>query len=165
MAGEHKLEAEVLTPEGEVFSGELQMLSTRTTVGEVGILARHVPMVARLLPAELRLHKSDSDVETYAQGEGWLEVFANRARVLVAEADAPDELDVSRPQAAPRGRRAAASTRPRRARPRPSRPSASAPAARRSSRSPKAARRSSAVGRAVASNLPGPWMSDCSQRS
>ena len=96
MAAEHeKLEAEVLTPEGEVFSGELEMLSTRTAVGEVGILARHIPMVARLVPAELRLHKSDSDVERYAQGEGWLEVFANRARVLIAEAVDPDQLDVS----------------------------------------------------------------------
>ena len=95
MAGEKKLEAEVLTPEGTVFSGELQMLSTRTTVGEVGILADHIPMVARLLPAELRLHVSDSEVERYAQGEGGLEVFANRARVLIAEARSPDELDVS----------------------------------------------------------------------
>lgn len=94
MAGENKLEAEVLTPEGPVFSGELRMLSTRTAVGEVGILAEHVPMIARLVPSELRLHKSDSEVERYAQGEGWLEVFANRARVLVAEVRSPDELDV-----------------------------------------------------------------------
>ncbi len=95
MAGDKKLEVEVLTPEGAVYSGELQMLSTRTAVGEVGILADHIPMVARLVPAELRLHKSDSEVETYAQGEGWLEVFANRARVLVAEAVSPDQLDTS----------------------------------------------------------------------
>ena len=95
MAGEKKLEAEVLTPEGEVFSGELQMLSTRTSVGEVGILAEHVPMIARLVPAELRLHRSESEVDRYAQGEGWLEVFANRARVLIAEAHAPEDLDVS----------------------------------------------------------------------
>ena len=95
MAEEHKLEAQVLTPEGEVFSGELDMVVTRTTTGEVGILARHVPMIARLVPAELRLHTSDSDVETFAQGEGWMEVFANRVRVLVAEAIPPDELDAS----------------------------------------------------------------------
>jgi len=93
--GHDTFEAQVLTPEGEVFSGELVQVSTRTTVGEVGILARHIPMVARLLPAELRLHKSESEVETYAQGEGWLEVFANRARVLIAEAIPPDRLDVS----------------------------------------------------------------------
>jgi F-type H+-transporting ATPase subunit epsilon len=95
LAGENKLEAEVLTPEGEVFSGELQQVSTRTTVGEVGILANHIPMIARLVPAELRLHTSDSEVETYAQGEGWLEVFANRVRVLVSEAKSVDDLDVA----------------------------------------------------------------------
>ncbi|MGH2951575.1 MAG: ATP synthase F1 subunit epsilon [Solirubrobacterales bacterium] len=91
--GHDKLEAQVLTPEGEVFSGELVQLSTKTTVGEVGILARHIPMIARLVPAELRLHKSESETETYAQGEGWLEVFANRARVLIAEAIPPKRLD------------------------------------------------------------------------
>jgi F-type H+-transporting ATPase subunit epsilon len=89
----HTLDAQVLTPEGEVFSGDLTQLSTRTAVGEVGILARHAPMVARLVPAELRLHMSDGEVLRYAQGEGWLEVFANRARVLIAEAVPPDQLE------------------------------------------------------------------------
>ncbi|MDQ3571626.1 MAG: ATP synthase F1 subunit epsilon [Actinomycetota bacterium] len=95
MPEEHRLEAEVLTPEGEVFRGELFQLSTRTWSGEVGIRARHAPLVARLVPSELRLWKSESesDVVHYAQGEGWLEVFANRARVLIAEAVEPDKLD------------------------------------------------------------------------
>lgn len=95
MADHATLQAEVLTPEGEVFKGELVQVSTRTMVGEVGILAEHIPMVARLVPAELRLHKSDTEVETYAQGEGWLEVFANRVRVLIAEAVPPGDLDVA----------------------------------------------------------------------
>src|SRR5262249_28064514 len=87
--------AQVLTPEGEVYDGEVQQVSTRTGVGEVGILAHHAPMLARLVPAELRLHVSDSETIRYAQGEGWLEVFANRARVLIAEAVSPEDLDVS----------------------------------------------------------------------
>ena len=91
-ADRNTLDAQVLTPEGEVFSGDLEQLSTRTVVGEVGILARHAPMVARLVPAELRLHTPDGEVRRYAQGEGWLEVFANRARVLIAEAVPPDQL-------------------------------------------------------------------------
>jgi F-type H+-transporting ATPase subunit epsilon len=92
---EHKLEAQVLTPEGSVFDGELFMLSTRTAIGEVGVRARHAPMIARLVPCELRLHESDSgEPDRYAQGEGWMEVFANRARVLVAEVTAPGDLDV-----------------------------------------------------------------------
>ena len=92
-ADRETLEVQVLTPEGEVFSGDLVQLSTRTAIGEVGILARHAPMVARLVPAELRLHPPGGEVERYAQGEGWLEVFANRARVLIAEAIPPDQLD------------------------------------------------------------------------
>jgi F-type H+-transporting ATPase subunit epsilon len=95
MAEHGSFEAQVLTPEGEVFSGELVQVTTRTTSGEVGILARHIPMVARLVPAELRLYRSESDVDTYAQGEGWLEVFANRVRVLIAEARSPDQLDAT----------------------------------------------------------------------
>jgi F-type H+-transporting ATPase subunit epsilon len=95
MAEEHKLHARVLTPEGEVFDGELEQLSTKTQTGEIGILARHVPVLARVVPSELRLHKSDSDVERFATAEGWLQVFANRATVLVSEAVPPDELDTS----------------------------------------------------------------------
>ena len=90
-----------------MFRGELIQLSTRTAVGEVGILASHVPMVARLVPAELRLHKSESEIERYAQAEGWLEVFANRALVLIGEAIPPDQLDASALRAAPRRRPAA----------------------------------------------------------
>ena len=66
----HKLEAQVMTPEREVFNGELVQLSTRTTLGEVGILARHVPMVARLVPAELRLHLDEGEVAALRAGRG-----------------------------------------------------------------------------------------------
>jgi F-type H+-transporting ATPase subunit epsilon len=91
--GRDSFEAQVLTPEGEAFSGDLIQVTTRTTAGEVGILARHIPMVARLVPAELRLYRSENEVDSYAQGEGWLEVFANRVRVLIAEALDPEQLD------------------------------------------------------------------------
>jgi F-type H+-transporting ATPase subunit epsilon len=87
--------AQVLTPEGRIYDGDVEQVSTRTGVGEVGVLAHHAPMLARLVPAELRLHVSDSETIHYAQGEGWLEVFANRARVLVAEAIPPENLDAS----------------------------------------------------------------------
>src|SRR6476659_7993158 len=93
MADEHTLSAEVLTPEGAVFEGEVKQLSTRTKVGELGVLANHVPVLARLLPTELRLTTPDGDVRSWAQAEGWLQVFANRATVLVGEAVPPDQLD------------------------------------------------------------------------
>src|SRR3954447_4893325 len=86
---------EVLTPEGQVFSDEVEMVSTRTTTGSIGLLANHAPLMAILEPTELRLYKSDSDVVTFAQGEGYLQVFGNEALVLVEEAIAPDDLDHS----------------------------------------------------------------------
>jgi F-type H+-transporting ATPase subunit epsilon len=90
---EHNVNVSVLTPEGELFSGEVQQLSTRTAVGEIGILANHVPVLARLRPTELRLHMPDGEVRRWAQAEGWLQVFANRATVLVGEAIPPENLD------------------------------------------------------------------------
>jgi F-type H+-transporting ATPase subunit epsilon len=95
MAAEHKFEVEVLTPEGEVFSGEVRQVSTRTAVGEIGILANHAPLLAALRPADLRLHLSDSETVHYAQAHGWLQVFGNRARLLVEEAIDPQDLDTA----------------------------------------------------------------------
>jgi F-type H+-transporting ATPase subunit epsilon len=95
LAGEHSFEVEVLTPEGEVFSGEVRQVSTRTAVGEVGILANHAPLLAALRPAELRLHVGEAETRRYAQAHGWLQVFGNRARLLVEEAISPDELDTA----------------------------------------------------------------------
>jgi F-type H+-transporting ATPase subunit epsilon len=95
LAGEHKLDVEVLTPEGEVYSGEVRQVSTRTAVGEIGILANHAPLLAALRPAELRLHVTDSETVRYAQAHGWLQVFGNRARLLVEEAISPENLDAA----------------------------------------------------------------------
>jgi F-type H+-transporting ATPase subunit epsilon len=95
MAAEHMVEVEVLTPEGEVFNGEVRQVSTRTAVGEIGILANHTPLLAALRPAELRLHISDSETKRYAQAHGWLQVFGNHAKLLVEEALAPEDLDAA----------------------------------------------------------------------
>jgi F-type H+-transporting ATPase subunit epsilon len=88
-----KFPVEVLTPEGEVFNDEVEMVSTKTTVGSIGILANHEPVLAMLDPAELRLYKSESEVVRFAQAEGYMQVADGRAMLLVEEAHAPSELD------------------------------------------------------------------------
>jgi F-type H+-transporting ATPase subunit epsilon len=93
MAAEHMVDVEVLTPEGEVWSGEARQVSTRTEVGEIGILANHAPVLAALRPTELRLHVSESETKRYAQAHGWLQVYNNRARLLLEEAIPPENLD------------------------------------------------------------------------
>jgi F-type H+-transporting ATPase subunit epsilon len=88
-----KFPVEVLTPEGEIFNDEVELVSTRTSVGSIGVLANHAPLMAILDPCELRLYKSEGDVVTFAQGEGYLQVVDNTALVLVEEAHPPDEID------------------------------------------------------------------------
>ncbi len=91
----NKFKVEVLTPEGNVFDDEVEMVSTRTTTGSLGVLANHAPLMAILEPTELRLYKSEGDVVRFAQGEGYLQVVENSALVLVEDAVAPDDLDRS----------------------------------------------------------------------
>ena len=87
--------AEVLTPEGSVFKDEVEMVSTRTTVGSIGILAKHQPLLGMLEPTELRLYRSENEVERFAQGEGYLQMTGDSALVLVEEAIPPGSLDTS----------------------------------------------------------------------
>jgi F-type H+-transporting ATPase subunit epsilon len=86
---------EILTPEGEVFNDEVEMVSTKTSVGSIGLLANHQPLLAMLDPTELRLYKSESDVIRYAQGEGFLQISGTHALVLVDEVFDVDDLDSS----------------------------------------------------------------------
>jgi F-type H+-transporting ATPase subunit epsilon len=96
---QHKLQARILTPEGKVYEGEAFQVSTRTTVGELGVRARHAPILARVVPHELRIYEDRSEFgsndggQRFAAAEGWLEVFANRVTLLVGEAVDPGSLD------------------------------------------------------------------------
>jgi F-type H+-transporting ATPase subunit epsilon len=90
-----KFPVEVLTPDGEVFNDEVEMVSTKTTVGSIGLLANHEPVLAMLEPTELRLYKTESEVVRFAQAEGYLQVARGRALLLVEEAHSPSELDTA----------------------------------------------------------------------
>ncbi|HLM86109.1 MAG TPA: hypothetical protein VK272_07980 [Solirubrobacteraceae bacterium] len=88
-----KFPVEVLTPEGEVFNEEVEMVSTRTSVGLIALLARHEAMLATLVPTELRIYRSEGEIVRFAQAEGYLQFAENRALVLVEEAIPPGQID------------------------------------------------------------------------
>jgi F-type H+-transporting ATPase subunit epsilon len=90
-----KFTVEILTPDGEVFNEEVEMVSTRTALGEIGILANHTPVLATLDPTELRLYKTESEIIRFAQAEGYIQVGQNHAMLLVEEAHAPEQLDAA----------------------------------------------------------------------
>ena len=88
-----KFPVEVLTPEGEVFNDEVEMISTRTATGSIGVLAHHTPLLAMLEPTELRLYKTESEIVRFAQAEGYMQVTPERTMLLVEEAHPPSGLD------------------------------------------------------------------------
>jgi F-type H+-transporting ATPase subunit epsilon len=89
----NKFRCQVLTPEGEVFNDEVEMVSTRTSVGTLGILANHAPLMGMLEPTELRLYKTENDILRLAQSEGYLQVADNQCLLLVEDAIEPEKLD------------------------------------------------------------------------
>jgi F-type H+-transporting ATPase subunit epsilon len=89
----NKFQVEVLTPDGEVFNDEVEMVSTFTALGSIGILANHTPVLAMLDPTELRLYKTESEIVSFAQAEGYMQVARNHVLILVEEAHEPSALD------------------------------------------------------------------------
>ena len=105
--GRHEtFKVEVLTPEGEVFNDEVEMVSTRTAVGSIGILAQHQPLLGMLEPdraAALQVRAATSSASPRARATS--RSSPEGVLLLVEEATDPDELDTSRPAGeAPPGR-------------------------------------------------------------
>jgi F-type H+-transporting ATPase subunit epsilon len=83
----------LVTPEGPAFEGEAEMLIVPGVSGEIGVLARHAPLVAMLKAGEIRV-KSQGEWQAFAAGPGYFKVQQDRALVLVDDAVRADEIDV-----------------------------------------------------------------------
>ena len=92
--GQRTFDLSVVTPEGAVFEGEAQMLIVPGAAGEIGVLARHAPLVAMLKSGEIRV-KSSGDWQSFAAGPGYCKVQQDRAIVLVDDAVRAEEIDVA----------------------------------------------------------------------
>ena len=88
----------VVTPEGAAFEGEAEMLIVPGQSGEIGVLARHAPLVAMLKAGSTRVHLEDGEVREFATGPGFFQVLENRAIALVDDAVAAGEIDKERAQ-------------------------------------------------------------------
>ena len=83
----------LVTPEGAAFEGEAEMLIVPGAAGEIGILARHAPLVAMLRAGEIRV-KANGDWQAFAAGPGYCKVQQDRALVLVDDAVGAEDIDV-----------------------------------------------------------------------
>jgi F-type H+-transporting ATPase subunit epsilon len=86
-------ELSLVTPEGAAFEGEVEMLVVPGADGEIGVLARHAPLVAMLRAGETRV-KSEGDWAWFATGPGLFKVQQDRAIALVDEAVSAEDIDV-----------------------------------------------------------------------
>ena len=94
-----KFEVSLVTPDGSVFEGEAEMIIVPGDAGEIGVLARHAPLVAMLRAGSTRIHVSASDVREFATGPGFFKVETDRALALVDDAVNAKEIDVVRAEA------------------------------------------------------------------
>jgi F-type H+-transporting ATPase subunit epsilon len=88
----------VVTPEGAAYEGEAEMLIVPGAAGEIGVLARHAPLVAMLKAGSTRVHLGDGNVQEYATGPGFFQVLEDRAIALVDDAVQADDIDDARAQ-------------------------------------------------------------------
>ena len=86
----------LVTPDGAAFEGEAEMLIVPGADGEIGVLARHAPLVAMLKAGSTRVHLSETDVREFATGPGFFKVEQDRAIALVDDAVAAREIDHER---------------------------------------------------------------------
>jgi F-type H+-transporting ATPase subunit epsilon len=83
----------LVTPEGAAYEGEAEMLIVPGAAGEIGVLARHAPLVAMLRAGEIRI-KAGGEWQTFAAGPGYFKIQQDRAIVLVDDAVRAEEIDV-----------------------------------------------------------------------
>ena len=87
----------LVTPDGPVFEGEVEMLIVPGADGEIGVLARHAPLIAMLKAGSTRVHvKRETDVREFATGPGFFKVEQDRALALVDDAVDSNEIDDAR---------------------------------------------------------------------
>jgi F-type H+-transporting ATPase subunit epsilon len=89
-------EVAVVTPDGPAFEGEARMLIVPGAAGEIGVLARHAPLVATLKAGSTRVHLDANEVLEFATGPGFFKVELDRALALVDDAVNVKEIDDAR---------------------------------------------------------------------
>ena len=99
MADRPKFDVSLVTPDGAAFEGEAEMLVVPGAAGEIGVLARHAPLVATLKAGSTRVHLGGNEILEFATGPGFFKVELDRALALVDDAINVKEIDDARAQA------------------------------------------------------------------
>jgi F-type H+-transporting ATPase subunit epsilon len=94
--GPKRLHVELVTPDGPVFVDDARMVVVPGKAGELGVLPRHIPLIAQLKPGETRVRTLDDQWLSYATGAGYFKIQHDRASVLVDSAVEVTAIDAER---------------------------------------------------------------------
>jgi len=94
-----KFDVALVTPDGPAFDGEAEMIVVPGAAGEIGVLARHAPLVATLKAGSTRIHLAPNEILEFATGPGFFKVELDRALALVDDAVNVQEIDDTRARA------------------------------------------------------------------
>jgi F-type H+-transporting ATPase subunit epsilon len=98
MAERKEFSVSVVTPDGPAYEGDAQMIIVPGAAGEIGVLARHAPLIATLKAGSTRVHVNDTQVLEFATGPGFFQVLQDRAIALVDDAVDALKIDAARAQ-------------------------------------------------------------------
>ncbi|WP_010630619.1 F0F1 ATP synthase subunit epsilon [Sporolactobacillus vineae] len=92
---------DIVTPAGKVYEGDVHMVCVRATSGEMGVLPHHIPLVAPLEIALVRLkHEDEKKVDYVAVHGGFIQVSRDKVTILSEAAEKKDDIDVARAEKA-----------------------------------------------------------------
>lgn len=95
MADTNTFQLQIISPERIFFEGQVTMVETRTTEGDIGILKNHIPLTAVTVPGVLTIHQ-DGQTREAAVHDGFLEILKDRVIVLAEACEWPEEIDINR---------------------------------------------------------------------
>jgi F-type H+-transporting ATPase subunit epsilon len=98
VADRKEFSVSVVTPDGPAYEGDAQMIIVPGAAGEIGVLARHAPLIATLKAGSTRVHLSDTEILEFATGPGFFQVLQDRAIALVDDAVEAAKIDTARAQ-------------------------------------------------------------------
>jgi F-type H+-transporting ATPase subunit epsilon len=98
MAARKEFSVSVVTPDGPAYEGDAEMIIVPGAAGEIGVLARHAPLIATLKAGSTRVHLSETEILEFATGPGFFQVLQDRAIALVDDAVEAAKIDADRAQ-------------------------------------------------------------------
>jgi F-type H+-transporting ATPase subunit epsilon len=98
VADRKEFSVSVVTPDGPAYEGDAQMIIVPGAAGEIGVLARHAPLIATLKAGSTRVHVSETEILEFATGPGFFQVLQDRAIALVDDAVEAAKIDAARAQ-------------------------------------------------------------------